>query len=291
MKKILVVEDSEFMNMLVCSTLKDEGFETVSAFDGEEGVWAATKEQPDLIVMDIMMPVMDGFAATRALKESTETIGIPVLVLTALNKVQDVIQALDAGADGFLIKPFDGPSLVNRINHIIEVFPKVRAGETAEQAAIRDVAQKIAITVPRQQIFSALFKSLNLVSHCKVFSVLVNRGGSEPCSFVVTSEHEIPGLVIEQYKEQVVSIGERLLRALRINPEIKMEYIYTADTRQSPKYAPPFRSTIHVPFYAEESNGILSIGTTEKDAYSEDDFKFLFDLGAQIAPTLGRVTT
>jgi hypothetical protein len=60
---------------------------------------------------------------------------------------------------------------------------------------------------------------------------------------------------------------------------------------QSPKYAPPFRSTIHVPFYTEDSNGILSVGTTEKDAYSEDDFKFLFDLGSQIAPTLGRVTT
>ena len=291
MKKILVVEDSEFMNMLVCSTLQDEGFETVSAFDGEEGVRAATREQPDLIVMDIMMPVMDGFAATRALKKSPTTRGIPVLVLTALNKVQDVIQALDAGADGFLNKPFDGPSLGSRINQIIETFPSVQAGETAEQAAIRDVAQKIAVTEPKQQIFSAIFQSLNQVSHCKVFSVLVNRGGAVPCSFVVTSEREIPGLVIEQYKEQVASIGERLLRSLRIIPEIKMEYIYTADTNQSPKYAPPFRSTIHVPFYSEDSNGILSVGTTEKDAYSEDDFKFLFDLGAQIAPTLGRVST
>jgi DNA-binding response OmpR family regulator len=291
MKKILVVEDSEFMNMLVCSTLQDAGFETVSAFDGQEGVKAATLEQPDLIVMDIMMPLMDGFEATLALKKSLETRGIPVLVLTALNKVQDVIQALDSGADGFLNKPFDGPALVTRINHIIEVFPKVQAGDTAEQVAIRDVAQKIAITKPRQQIFSAIFQSLNQVSHCKVFSVLVNRGGTEACTFLVTSEHEIPGLVIEQYKEQVVSIGERLLRSRRINPEVNMEYIYTADTKQSPKYAPPFRSTIHVPFYTEDSNGILSIGTTEKDAYSEDDFKFLFDLGSQIAPTLGRVTT
>ncbi|MDA0837473.1 MAG: response regulator [Planctomycetota bacterium] len=291
MKKILVVEDSEFMNMLVCSTLQDEGFETVSAFDGEEGVRAAARETPDLIVMDIMMPVMDGFAATRALKESPKTRGIPVLMLTALNKVHDVIQVLGAGADGFLTKPFDGPTLVNRINHIIDVFPKMQAGETAGQAAIRDVAKKIAITEPRQQIFSAIFQSLNQVTHCKVFSVLVNRGEAEACTFLVTSQHAIPDLVIEQYKEQVVSIGERLLRSRRINPEIKTEYIYTADTNQSPKYAPPFRSTIHVPFYTEESNGILSIGTTERDAYSEDDFKFLFDLGSQIAPTLGRVTT
>ena len=91
---------------------------------------------------------------------------------------------------------------------------------------------------------------------------------------------------------RVMEFIERVLRHESSGSEVEAEMIYIGDAEEAPKFAPPYRSTIHVPFYVgEEANGILSIGTTGREAYDEDDFKFVFDLGAEAGPTLSKVTT
>ena len=288
---ILVVEDSQLMNTLICSTLQDEGFETESAFDGQEALDLVAQNRPELIVMDIMMPVMDGFEATEKLKSQPETSEIPIVVLTALTKVHDVVKALGAGADAFLNKPFDGPTLVDRISNILQTREQVQSGDTAEQKAIQEVREHISVSGPKQQIFQAIFNALNQVTECTVFSVLVAREGGDTV-FVVTSESPIPERVMSMFREQVFSVAERVLRHESSGSEVEAEMIYIGDAEEAPKFAPPYRSTIHVPFYVgEEANGILSIGTTGREAYDEDDFKFVFDLGAEAGPTLSKVTT
>ena len=285
--KILVVEDSEFMNMLVCKTLESAGFETLSALDGQQGVEAATRESPDLIVMDIMMPVMDGFEATRRIKAQADTRRIPIIVLTALNKVQDMVKALDAGADCFMSKPFDARKLLARIEDVSQFQPQMKA---AAEASGDDDAHAIRISGPRQQIFLAMFSALDQVTKCQVFSVLVTRRDVGSV-FIVTTAREVPELVLQGFQKKVFSLGGRAL-GRSVREDTQTQIIYFSDPSGSPKYGPPFRSSIHVPFQAgPDVRGILSVGATDRGAYDQEDLKFLFDLGLEAAPTLGKVTT
>jgi DNA-binding response OmpR family regulator len=284
--KILVVEDSNLTNTLVCTTLKDAGFETASAFDGRQGVDAATSSMPDLIVMDIMMPVMDGFEATRRIKTQPGTRHIPVIVLTSLSRVQDMVKALDAGADCFMSKPFNGQKLVERVHDVAQFQRQMKAA--AAEAAGRN-PDEIRLTGPKQQIFLAMFSALEQLTKCQVFSVLVTRsqGGSV---FIVTTARDVPSLVLEGFQKRVFSLGERLL-GRSVGNGTTTQIIYFSDPAGSPKYGPPFRSTIHAPFYVgEDVRGVLSVGATARGAYQEKDFKFLFELGGEVGPTLGKVT-
>ena len=105
--KILIVED-ELKNLkLVSDLLQRFGYATIEATDGERGVELAKARKPDLILMDIMMPVMDGLEATRILKADVTTRNIPVLALTSYAMAGDKERILQAGCDGYVTKPID----------------------------------------------------------------------------------------------------------------------------------------------------------------------------------------
>src|SRR5690606_13399356 len=101
--------------------LTKEYYEVFTAVNGREAVKKAKSHQPDIILMDIMMPVMDGFAATREIKTSPDTLHIPIIMLTALNVQQDKVRGLEAGADDFLTKPIDELSLITRIKSLLRL--------------------------------------------------------------------------------------------------------------------------------------------------------------------------
>jgi DNA-binding response OmpR family regulator len=114
MTKILVVDDETDVRRLIEVKLKKEGFEVVTAADGVEGVEMAKAENPDLIVMDVMMPRLDGYSATKQIK--TEMDPAPVVVmLTAKGQQSDVIEGLVGGADDYIVKPFAPRELIARI--------------------------------------------------------------------------------------------------------------------------------------------------------------------------------
>ncbi|MBF0248616.1 MAG: response regulator [Alphaproteobacteria bacterium] len=113
--KILSVDDDKMMRLLMKKYLSSKGHEVVEAENGEDGVSAARREGPDLIVMDVNMPVMDGYTATRALKADPATRGIPIILLTGADEDTGVAETAEAGADGFLPKPVDFAILLQRI--------------------------------------------------------------------------------------------------------------------------------------------------------------------------------
>jgi len=120
MPKILIVDDEETVKRVLCSLLKNEGYEVIEAEDGKSGVELAKKEDPDVILMDLTMPVMDGLKACRLLKEDEKTKNIPVLVITtAAGEIK--MEAIDAGIDDFVNKPFDSEEISIRIKSMLKI--------------------------------------------------------------------------------------------------------------------------------------------------------------------------
>jgi DNA-binding response OmpR family regulator len=114
--KILVVDDEAYIVHILEFSLGMEGFEVVTAFDGEEAIVKAECEEPDLIVLDIMMPKLDGYETCRRLKAVDKTRDIPVILLSAKGRSMDQQVGLDAGADEYITKPFSPRKLVERIS-------------------------------------------------------------------------------------------------------------------------------------------------------------------------------
>jgi two-component system, cell cycle response regulator DivK len=119
MAKILYVEDNEDNVYMLTRRLERSGFEIVVARDGEQGVAIAQAEQPDLILMDLSLPVLDGWEATRRLKSAAETRGIPVIALSAHAMPGDREKALAAGCDDYDSKPVKLPGLLAKIRALL----------------------------------------------------------------------------------------------------------------------------------------------------------------------------
>ena len=119
MAKILLVEDNEMNRDMLSRRLLRNGFEVVMAVNGQEGVDKTVSEKPDLVLMDMSLPVMDGWEATRQLKANDETKGIPVIALTAHAMESDREQAMQAGCDDFDTKPIELPRLLGKINALL----------------------------------------------------------------------------------------------------------------------------------------------------------------------------
>ena len=119
MKKILIVEDHPDMRELLTWQIELMGFLPIPAKHGREGVEKAVVEQPDLILLDIMMPGMDGWEAARALRANRETKDIPILAATALFRDSDLKSCLDAGCSGYIVKPFTFQELQEKVREYI----------------------------------------------------------------------------------------------------------------------------------------------------------------------------
>jgi CheY-like chemotaxis protein len=118
MKKILIVEDVEFNLDLLVQLLEDD-FELVTAMDGAAGVEAARRDRPDLILMDMSLPVMDGWEATRKISGDPELAHIPIIALTAHAMQGDEDRARECGCSDYLAKPIDEDRLFEKINNLI----------------------------------------------------------------------------------------------------------------------------------------------------------------------------
>ncbi len=119
MAKILLIEDNQMNRDMLSRRLTRKGCEVVIAVDGEQGMAMARAEAPDLILMDMSLPVLDGWEATRQLKAAPETQAIPVIALTAHAMAGDREKAVEAGCDDYDIKPIELPRLLEKIEALL----------------------------------------------------------------------------------------------------------------------------------------------------------------------------
>jgi len=123
MPKILLIEDNEMNRDMLSRRLEKRGYAVILAVDGAEGVAKARSESPDLILMDMSLPVLDGWDATRQIKAVPSLASIPVIALTAHAMESDRLKALEAGCDDFDTKPVELPRLLLKIEELLKKFP------------------------------------------------------------------------------------------------------------------------------------------------------------------------
>ena len=118
-KRILVVEDQEDNRRIIRDLLASAGYQTIEATDGETGVRLAETERPDLILMDIQLPVLDGHEATRRIKANPDLRPIPIIVVTSYALSGDDVKAMAAGCDAYVAKPFSPRQLLSKIRELL----------------------------------------------------------------------------------------------------------------------------------------------------------------------------
>ena len=126
-KRVLVVEDEADIRRLVSVKLRGAGYEVSTANDGEEGLAAAVREKPDLLVSDVMMPKKDGYTMVREVREALGPAAPVVIMLTARGQDTDVAAGLDSGADDYIVKPFSPRELVARVQVVMLRHERTRA--------------------------------------------------------------------------------------------------------------------------------------------------------------------
>ena len=216
--RILVVDDNEANRDILRARLEANGYEVLQAADGEAAIAAAKAHRPDLILLDVMMPKLDGIEACRRLKADPELPFTPIVLVTARADTRDVVEGLDAGADEYLTKPVDGTALVARVRSVLRL--KALHDEVRQQAAElaewnRTLEARVAEQVAQIERMSRLKRFLSpqvaelivsagdervLDSHRRAVTVLFCdlRGFT---SFSETSEPEDVMTVLREYHE------------------------------------------------------------------------------------------
>jgi len=150
--KILIVEDDRDIAEMVEYNLRGEGYETTTAFNGEDGVSKVKKERPDLIILDIMLPIIDGFEVCRILKKEQVTSDIPVIILSAKSQETDKVVGLELGADDYITKPFSPRELIARIRAILRRGRTLNISSCIERGDVVIDSTKHKVTVMEKDI-------------------------------------------------------------------------------------------------------------------------------------------
>lgn len=150
--RILIIDDEPDLVWALKHTLMDEGYDVMTAFNGVDGLALAQHHQPDLIVLDIVMPQMDGVQVCLALRRQIDLAAVPILFLSRRNSIEDRIGGLDGGADDYLVKPFDFGELKARI-----------------RALLRRVSQNNLANEPEQSVLS--YEDLHLDVHTRIANI------------------------------------------------------------------------------------------------------------------------
>ncbi len=142
MAKILVIDDDLAINELIKVNLELHGYEVIQAYNGVEGFAKAKQEIPALIILDVMMPEVDGFTVAQRVRQNPETAEIPILMLTALSELNDKVNGFNIGVDDYLTKPFEIEELLVRVRALLK-----RTRQIPESSATRELLTYKEITL------------------------------------------------------------------------------------------------------------------------------------------------
>lgn len=209
--KILIVDDTVDTVELLTKRLRAEGYETEEAFDGQECLDKVGPYQPDLIILDVMMPKIDGFEACRRIKEDEATKHIPILMLTAKSEIPDKVKGLDTGADSYLTKPFNYKELSANIRSLL---------------SRKDATEKRTEKVK----FTALDQMVDEVSH-EIRNPLVSIGGFARRIRKNLGEEDPNRKYLDIILQNVATL-ERMMNHLLGLRQASLNYIEDADINQ-----------------------------------------------------------
>ena len=212
---VLVVEDERELRFILQAHLRAGGFATLEAADGPQAIELATNRQPDLVIMDIGLPTMDGVAATRALRADPVTTHIPVIMLTARSMTEDIIRGLEAGAQEYLCKPFDMAELLARARTVYRLAQtrkdldrlntqlEAEVGtKTRRLQLLYDFMQDLNRADSRDEILDLIMDCLERMTAAKRISLLLKDGVGD--SLVCERAIGIDPAIVQQIRVKAV---------------------------------------------------------------------------------------
>lgn len=184
MNKILVIDDDESINELIKINLELCGYKVFTALDGTKGFAVAKQELPELIILDVMMPEVDGYTVAKRIREHDTTKDIPILMLTALNMLQDKVKGFDIGIDDYVVKPFEMEELLARVKALLKRVNQIpKSMATKEILTVGDITllpetycvkindKEVKITPIEFEILNLLVQNYgNMVSSSKILT-------------------------------------------------------------------------------------------------------------------------
>ncbi len=228
LKKILIVEDEKQMQQMVSMRLKAAGYEVITADDGRQAMEQVVQYVPDLVITDVLMPVMDGFSLYKELKKGAATKDIPVLILTARGQMEDTFKVV--GADDFIAKPFEAEELLSKVEELTQVSRKTSvAPETQKKVLIagnhKDMINKIILLLKKENqetVFAfdgsdAVQKVIKFNPDIIVLDVLLDSIPTEEAIKIIrkmTQYEKTPIIVYNFYKTEDLgstSVREKIL--------------------------------------------------------------------------------
>ncbi|MFV0344823.1 MAG: response regulator transcription factor [Bacteroidales bacterium] len=225
MEKILLIEDDETLNFLICDVLSEKGYKVSSALDGQIGVETFKTSIPDIIILDVMLPKIDGFEVARQIR--SEDVDTPIIFLTARQLKEDKIKGLKIGGDDYLTKPFDIEELLLKIEIFLKRSKVNKATQTEQIIKNVHLDKNNRILTVNESSFKLTFKELSLINY------LMNKPDR------ILSREEI----LEEVWENSNDILSRSLdvfvskarRYFKSEPSIKIENIHGTGYRFSTK--------------------------------------------------------
>ncbi len=174
-QKILVADDEASIRRILETRLSMQGYEIVTATDGEEAIAAFNKHNPDLIVLDVMMPKIDGYGVTREIRRTSD---VPIIILTALGDVSERITGLELGADDYVIKPFSPKELEARVKAVLRRTSSKEVSAPASKIAKNVITTgNIRIDTARRQVFRKNERIRLTGMEFSLLELLVNNSG------------------------------------------------------------------------------------------------------------------
>jgi two-component system cell cycle response regulator len=224
--KILIVDDSEVIRQKLVRILQEEGYTVVEAENGASGLQKIKTEHPDLVVLDLVMPQLDGIKVCKAVKGDPELQKIPILMNTSKGSKEDIIRGLEAGANDYIVKPFDNDELLARIHSLLRSASLLKQldQDKRDLLAILDISNAITSTLDSREVLYSIVKKISEV-------IQVSR-----CSIVRIDTHESKGSVVATNEDANIF---NLLIDLEKYPEIKRvletrEIVVINDTQSDP---------------------------------------------------------
>lgn len=157
-KKILIVDDSELMLNIISDTIREAGYDVVTATGGREALEMVRKEKPDLVLLDIVMPDMDGFEVCEALRADESNNLLPIIILTAKNRDEDKLRGLELGADDYITKPFNPREMLNRIkNTLLRIDRNRWANPLTGLKGNIEIMNEIDRRIANNELFAVLY--------------------------------------------------------------------------------------------------------------------------------------
>lgn len=185
MNKVLVIDDDIAINELVKINLELSGYKVIEALDGIKGFALAKQELPNVIVLDVMMPEVDGYTVAQRIRQNPSTKNIPILMLTALSQLDDKIKGFDIGIDDYLVKPFEMDELKVRIRALLK-----RSNQIPESIATKEILTIKEVTlIPESYIVKINDKNAKLTPiEFEIFNLLFQNHGNMVSSSKLLSD-------------------------------------------------------------------------------------------------------